>query len=95
MADSEDIFLRAKHRTFSGLTEGSRPSLASLLAPPVSPLTVRGNVSANLDATQVVATSTCAYVATERTQSLCSFCVALFLQQTGSLSSTFARLNSS
>lgn len=30
MADTEDIFLRAKHRTFSGLTEGSRVSLASL-----------------------------------------------------------------
>lgn len=30
MAESEDIFLRAKHRTFSGLTEGSRAPLASL-----------------------------------------------------------------
>lgn len=31
MADSEDMFLRAKHRTFSGLTEGRRALLASFL----------------------------------------------------------------
>lgn len=44
MADSEDMFLRAKHRTFSGLTEGRRALLAYFLLL-LSPVKLQDNAS--------------------------------------------------
>lgn len=56
MAESEDIFLRAKHRTFSGLTEGSR--LVSCFSQPrrLANLQAKAlaNALSNLAVTQVV-----------------------------------------
>lgn len=81
MAESEDIFLRAKNRTFSGLTEGSRLSLA-YLAQPVS-LNLHANALANalsnLGVTQVVVAGCRLMVWQSKRSNVTANCVALFL----------------